>query len=229
MSDETPIRVAVADPDTLFRDLVAEALATEVDLDVVSRSARADTTLAEVRRWTPDVVCVSASVPVSGGARLCADIKRCLPSTKVVLTCDQPDNSVLLAAVRAGADGFVTKDEELDEMIGAVRMVHGGRARIPEGMLAVLLRDLIERRREEDSAVARFSRLTRREREIVGLLVKGYDRDAIARELTLSPHTARTHVQNVLEKLEVHSRLEAATLAVEFDLLDRFRIGSEDA
>jgi DNA-binding NarL/FixJ family response regulator len=89
-------------------------------------------------------------------------------------------------------------------------------------MLGSLLRDLIQRRRHEDEAVELFSRLSKREKGVLALLAEGLDNDAIARELVISPHTARTHVQNVLRKLDVHSRMEAARLALDYNLVERF-------
>ena len=93
-------------------------------------------------------------------------------------------------------------------------------------MLGELLHTLIRRRREDDAALARFNRLSRREQEVLGLMVDGLDHQQIAAELIMSPHTARTHIQKVLEKLGVHSRLEAARFALDNNLLERFPVRS---
>jgi two-component system nitrate/nitrite response regulator NarL len=91
---------------------------------------------------------------------------------------------------------------------------------IPRRMLGALLGRLIKRRREQDEALRLMSKLTPREREILGLLSKGSDNHMIARELVISPETARTHIQKVLTKLGVHSRLEAAAFVVKNGILD---------
>jgi two-component system nitrate/nitrite response regulator NarL len=87
-------------------------------------------------------------------------------------------------------------------------------------MLGALLARLIRRRREQDEAIRRMSRLTRREKEVLALLAGGADNDAIAQALVISPQTARTHIQNVLGKLGVHSRLEAAAFVMQNGILD---------
>jgi two-component system nitrate/nitrite response regulator NarL len=93
-------------------------------------------------------------------------------------------------------------------------------------MLGPLLKRLIVRRREQDEALRRMSRLTRREREVLALLAEGADNDGIAQALVISPQTARTHIQNVLSKLGVHSRLEAAAFVVQNGILDEL-VGAE--
>ena len=98
--------------------------------------------------------------------------------------------------------------------------MNDGETIVPGRMLGPLLQRLIRRRREQRDALDRMSRLTRREREVLGLLAEGADNDTIAERLVISPETARTHVQNVLVKLEVHSRVEAAAFVMRHDMLD---------
>jgi DNA-binding NarL/FixJ family response regulator len=98
-----------------------------------------------------------------------------------------------------------------------------GEAVVPRRLLGALLGTLIQRRRRDNEAAARFARLTRREREILTLVADGEDRQSIARALFISPQTARTHIQNMLTKLEVHSRIEAARFAHEHGYTDDLR------
>jgi DNA-binding NarL/FixJ family response regulator len=95
------------------------------------------------------------------------------------------------------------------ELVEAIRSVSRAEISIPSRMLTGLVRQLLTRRRERNDALSRFSRLTRREREVLGCLTDGADNEAIARSLVISPETVRTHIQNILAKLGVHSRLEA--------------------
>jgi DNA-binding NarL/FixJ family response regulator len=95
-------------------------------------------------------------------------------------------------------------------------------------MLGTLLRDLIVSSREEDVVVDRFASLSKREREVISLVAEGLDHEAISELLYLSPNTTRTHIQNVLRKLEVHSRLEAITLVTRYHLLERFATTESD-
>jgi DNA-binding NarL/FixJ family response regulator len=136
----------------------------------------------------------------------------------VLGTDDTPE--LLVAAIEAGADGYVTTDAAIEDLCAALENVAAGHAMIPPEMLGSLLRTLIERRREHSAAMERYLRLSERERQVLTLLVGGLDKEDIAAELVISAHTARTHIQNVLTKLEVHSRLEAVALAAELDLTD---------
>jgi DNA-binding NarL/FixJ family response regulator len=129
-------------------------------------------------------------------------------------------------SLEAGADGYAAEDVGLEGLAEAARRVQAGESVIPEGMLGMLLRSLIRRRREDDAALARFNCLSRREQEVLQLMVEGLDHQQIAAKLIVSPHTARTHIQKVLEKLGVHSRIEAARFALDHDLLERFPVTS---
>jgi DNA-binding NarL/FixJ family response regulator len=139
-----------------------------------------------------------------------------------VLVLGRLDQRSLLDALEGGVDGYLSIESGLDELGRAVDRVLEGELYIPSGMLGGLLRELILRRRDEDVVVRKFNRLSRREREVLRLMAQGVDPQKMAAALYLSPHTIRTHVQNVIDKLEVHSRAEAAALAVDFDLLSRF-------
>lgn len=126
---------------------------------------------------------------------------------------------MLLEVLDAGANGYLTRDAPLAELIRATRAVHGGETLVPPKMLGPLLSSLLRRKRDQDRAFERLARLTVREREVLALLAQGSDNDGIARALVISPQTARTHIQNILGKLEVHSRLEAAAFVTRSGLL----------
>jgi DNA-binding NarL/FixJ family response regulator len=132
----------------------------------------------------------------------------------VLVLAGEGDEETLVAAVEARANGYLTKTSSLAELIQATRAAYRGETLIPARMLGSLLARLIEKRRQRDDAMRQMSRLTRREREILVLLAQGADNDVIAQSLVISPRTARTHIQNVLAKLEVHSRLEAAAFVI---------------
>jgi two-component system NarL family response regulator len=125
----------------------------------------------------------------------------------------------LLAAVEAGVTGYITKDVGVVDLLEGTRVVHRGEAMIPGRMLGTLLTTLLERRRREREMLLRISRLTVRERQVLELLAAGAKNRAIAGVLMISPDTARTHVQNLLPKLGLHSRLEAAGFARQADLV----------
>jgi DNA-binding NarL/FixJ family response regulator len=141
-----------------------------------------------------------------------------------VVLSDAEDEQTLISAIEAGADGFITKGCPLSELIDAARAVHRGETLVPPRMLGALLQRLIRRRREQDVAIRRVSRLTPRERQVLALLAEGANNDGIAQSLVISPETARTHVQHVLSKLEMHSRLAVAAFVVSNGILDELAV-----
>lgn len=222
MTDGTPILVLLAEERPLFRSALRASLEAGGDIVVVAEAGSTQQATADIRRAVPDVAVVAANLPPTGGIGVSSSVKASDVSTRILIVSEEPDEETLVAAVEAGADGYIDWGHGEDAVRSAVRRLHRGEACIPPGMLGVLLRSLIRRRREDDLALDRFSKLTRREREVLALMVEGMDNPGIARALVVSPNTARTHVQNVLTKLRVHSRLEAAALAMEHQLITRF-------
>ena len=215
-------RVLLADDRPLVRAALRAGLEAEHGVVIVAEASSTAEAAFEARRFRPDVTVLDWHLPPDGGVAGCAMLKSGDVPTKVLVVSQAADEDSLLATIEAGADGYADWSGGLAGLAMDVRRLHAGEACIPPGMLAVLLRRLIQRGREADEAVDRFSRLSRREREILALMVEGLDNQAIARALVISPHTARTHVQNVLSKLDVHSRVEAAAVAMEYGLIERF-------
>jgi DNA-binding NarL/FixJ family response regulator len=175
--------------------------------------------LAEATRTQPDVALLDANLPNSDGLRTAAAIAEQVPTCRLIMLSDHEDEEILIAALEAGADGYLTKSSPIADLIDMTRRVSAGETIVPPQMLGALLGRLIRRRREHDDALRLIGRLTRRERDVLGLLAQGADNAGIAQPLVISPETARTHVQNVLSKLGVHSRLEAAAFVTQNGLL----------
>lgn len=209
----TSIGVVIADGQSLFREAVRVVLEAEPDLRIVGEARDGLGAVAEVERTRPDVVLLDAHLPNCDGIRATQLISERSPETRVLVLSSEEDLSVLAEALEAGASGYLTKTSPLSELIDATRAIHRGDAMVPARMLGPLLARLIRRGREQDEATRRLMRLTKREREILSLLSEGLENEGIAQALVISPETARTHIQNVLGKLGVHSRLEAAAFA----------------
>ena len=214
------IRVLLADEQSLFRDAVKVVLSSESDLVVVGEAGDGIQAVAEAERVQPDIALLDSGLPNCDGIRATQQISLKVPDCRVIVFSAQEDEQVLVQALEAGASGYLSKGAPLADLIEATRAVHRGEALIPPRMLGALLQRLILRRRERDDALKRMAKLTRREREVLALLAQGADNDAIAQELVISPETARTHIQNVLGKLGVHSRLEAAAFVTQNGILD---------
>lgn len=214
------IRVLLADEQSLFREAVKIGLSSQDDLTVVAEAADGLQAIAEVERVHPDVALLDADLPNCDGIRATQQISIRVPECHVIVFSAQEDQQILVRALEAGARGYLSKGSPLVALIDATREVHRGNALVPPRMLGGLLQHLIRHRRERDEAFRRIAALTRREREVLVLLAQGGDNDGIAQRLVISPETARTHIQNVLGKLGVHSRLEAAAVVIQNAILD---------
>lgn len=217
--ESPPVRILLADEHALFREAVRVVLEAEADLEVVGDVGDGFQALIEARRAKPDCVILDADLSNCDGVTATRFIKERLPECRVLVVADQEDQQTLVEVLEAGASGYLTKESPLEDLIEAVRAVHRGDMLVPPRMLGSLVAGLIRRRREQDAALRRMSRLTRREREVLALLARGEGNVSIARALVISPQTARTHIQNVIGKLGVHSRLEAAMFVTQNRIL----------
>lgn len=214
------VTMLLAHEHALFRAAIRAGLQDHPRVEVVGEAGNHPTLMSEADRLRPAVVLVDSAFPPDGGVKSCSDLKRRY-DCRVVIICPESDQLLLIRALEAGADGYINGEGRLGEIVEAVTTVQRGEAFVPPRMLGSLLRSLIERRRADDKALERVARLSPREREVYALLIDGHDHDRIAKHLVISPATARTHVQNLLRKLEVHSRLEAAALAINHGLAEQ--------
>jgi DNA-binding NarL/FixJ family response regulator len=217
---DAQVRILLADGQSLFREAVKVVLGNEPGLEVVAEAGDGLDAVAEAERVRPNIALVDLNLPNCDGVRATYLITERVPACRVVVLADEEDESVLVNAIEAGASGYLTKESPLAELIQATRAIHRGETLIPRQMLGPLLKRLIVRRREQDEALQRIAKLTKREREVLAYLAEGRDNDGIAQALVISPQTARTHVQNMFTKLGVHSRLGAAAFVTRNGILD---------
>jgi DNA-binding NarL/FixJ family response regulator len=209
------IRVLVAESQALFRQALTTILEEQPDIAVIGEAGDIERVVPEAERTQPDVILLDESLSSGSFGHTASLIRASVPQCQVVIIASKEDDAALLAAVEAGAVGYITRDVGVRDLLEGTRVVHRGEAMIPSRMLPALLAALLERRRREREALTRISRLTAREREVLELLGSGAKNTMIAKTLMISPDTARTHVQNLLAKLGVHSRLEAAAFVVQ--------------
>lgn len=214
------IRVVLVDSGEGSRTTLATSLDRLRDVTVAATADDADTALLQAERVTAQVVILTVSCTTSLDA-ICEALHDLEPAPKLLFVDDDADEEALLHAIEAGADGYAVRTNGDVEVGEAVHSIVRGEAVIPPAMLGSLLRRLIQRRRDAANAADRLVELTRREREVLSLLVDGLDQQGIAANLFISPETARTHVQRILRKLDVHSRREAIALVSQAGLADR--------
>ena len=214
------IRVLVADEQALFRQAVRIVLERERDLRVVAEAQTGSDAISEAERARPDVALLPVRPPRFEGLTATMTLRERLPLCRVIVLTDEGDPQILRKAIESGAAGYLTKDIPMSELTAGIRAVHRGDTLVPPDMLGELFDGFFARRREEGEALRLLSRLSSREQEVLGLLVDGAGNEEIGRLLVISPHTARTHIQRVIRKLGVHSRLEAAMLATQSGIVN---------
>jgi DNA-binding NarL/FixJ family response regulator len=219
-----PIRVMIADDHALFRRGLEMVLAEEDDIDVVGQASDGAEAVTVAGESLPDVVLMDIRMPKTSGIEACRSTKDVAPSAKIVMLTISDEEEDLFEAIRAGASGYLLKDIPLDEVAEAVRAVHGGQSLINPSMAGKLLtefatlakRDSFEDRTEHVAA----PKLTEREMEVLKLVARGMNNRDIAKELFISENTVKNHVRNILEKLQIHSRMEAVMIAVRQKLIE---------
>ena len=216
---DAPIRMLLVDGRSLFRQAVGGVLNAVDGLAVVAESHNPQQAVRDAHRTQPDVVVVDGDMDVNGLPDLVLSLKETAPGCRVLVLTTEERLAPLVDALRAGATGYLTKETSMSELIDATRCVHRGEFVVPPSMLAELLTTLVNQGGRTNDSIKTLSKLTRREREVLALLADGSNKDAIAEALAISPQTARTHVQNILAKLGLHSRLEAAAFARKHPIL----------
>ena len=209
-------RVLIVDDHRLFADAIQCAL-SEQGMETVEVVTRAADAVEAARQLRPDLVLMDVNLPDEDGIAAGTRILRELPTTNVIAVTASREPRAVTEAVRAGFAGYLTKDIPLSDFISSVLSGVDGRVVITRAVAPAAAGA-----RSEEEKEARFlaDQLTRREWEVLTLLVHGLRGTDIAERLSVSKNTARSHIQNVLTKLQVHSRLEAASLALRHDLVD---------
>jgi two-component system NarL family response regulator len=218
-----PIRVLIVDDHALFRRGLEMVLDEEDDIELVGQASDGTEATQRAAESLPDVVLMDIRMPKSSGIEACRAMKEAAPSTKIVMLTISDEEEDLFEAIREGASGYLLKDIPLDEVADAVRAVHGGQSLISPSMAGKLLTEfatLARRNEEQPPQQVPAPKLTEREMEVLKLVAKGMNNRDIAGELFISENTVKNHVRNILEKLQIHSRMEAVMIALRDKLID---------
>lgn len=210
-----PMRVLIVDDHRLFADALRPLLEAN-GVTVVGTATTARDAMALVRETAPDLVLLDLGLPDADGPEFGARILRERPIVKVLALDGLNHPYVIRDVIQAGFHGYLTKDIAAAQLIQAIRAALDGQVTIPHRLASAAAG---ARSSVEHAADTRMSRLTRRETEVLALLVEGVHTKKIAEQLSLSANTVRTHIQSILGKLGVHSRLEVVTFAVRHGLV----------
>jgi two-component system NarL family response regulator len=215
------IRVLVADDHVLFRRGLEMVLQVEPDISVVGEAGDGLEALRRAEELLPDVILMDVRMPKQSGIDACLAIKEAVPSSRIVMLTISDEESDLFEAIRAGANGYLLKDIPGDDIIAGIRAVHTGHSLISPSMASKLLSEFAQiSRREEEVPNPHAPKLTAREVEVLRLVARGMGNRDIGQQLYISENTVKNHVRNILEKLQLHTRMEAAMYAVRQNIID---------
>lgn len=206
------IRVLVADDHAVVRQGLRTFLDLQGEVEVVGEAADGEQAVAEAERLRPDVVLMDLVMPRLDGIGAIRRIRELAPDTRVLVLTSFLDDDKLMPAVRAGAAGYLLKDVQPQELLAAIRTVHGGEALLSPAVTTRLMEGLAQQ--GEGQTLPPGEGLTPREREVLVLVARGYANKRIALELGVAEKTVKTHVSNILAKLGLSDRTQAALFAV---------------
>jgi len=212
--------VIIVDDQELFRRGLTMLLAVEDDIEVVGEASDGIAATELAVGSVPDVVLLDVRMPKGSGIDACSSIKSAVPSAKIIMLTVSDEEADLYEAVKNGASGYLLKDASIDEVAQAVRVVADGQSLISPSMATKLLEEfkqISSPGRRNDLMVPR---LTDRELEVLRLVARGLSNRDIAKKLFISENTVKNHVRNILDKLQLHSRMEAVMYALREKLLD---------
>jgi DNA-binding NarL/FixJ family response regulator len=213
------LRVVVADDQALVRAGFRGIVAATPGFSVVGEASTGAEAVEQARRSRPDVVLMDVRMPTVNGIEAARRIRIAQPAVRILMLTESEDEEDLYGAVRAGATGYLLKEVAIDEIADAIRAVASGQALVSPSMTTKLLSEFnaLSRRLEEEHD---GRRLTDRELEVLRLIARGMSNKDIGIDLVIAENTVRNHVRNILEKLQVRSRVEAAMYAVREKLVD---------
>ena len=217
-----PIRVLIVYDHALFRRGLEMVLEEQGDIEVGGEGSDGNEAVEKAGDLLPDVVLMDIRMPRRGGIEACTAIKNAVPSAKIVMLTISDEEEDLFEAIKAGAAGYLLKEISIDEVPQAVRAVQGGQSLISPSMASKLITEFaaLAKRSAERQQQVPAPKLTDREMEVLRLVAKGLGNREIAKELFISENTVKNHVRNILEKLQLHSRMEAVVYAVREKLLE---------
>jgi DNA-binding NarL/FixJ family response regulator len=203
------IGVLIADDHAVVRQGLRTFLELQDDITVLAEAQDGEEAVAAAGRVAPDVALMDLVMPRVDGIEAIRRIREVSPSTRVIVLTSFTDDDRLLPAVRAGAAGYLLKDVEPQDLVRAIRTVHQGGSLLDPAVTGRLMAEVADRGRERSADA-----LTAREREVLALIAQGLPNKRIARELGVAEKTVKTHVGNILAKLGVTDRTQAALYAV---------------
>lgn len=212
----TPITVVVIDDHVLFRSGLRELL-QQGEIQVLGEASTAEAGLEAIQRHAPDVAIIDLNLPGASGHDAIRQVAAKAPRTQVLVLTISISEDDVVEAVLAGACGYLLKDASIDDILTGVRAAAAGESMVSPRMAKTLLEQI--RLHERSDTRPTVNDLSTREKEVLRLVAEGKDNATIAKELFISPYTVKNHISNILLKLQVENRIQAAVRAVHDSML----------
>jgi len=215
------IRVLIADDQALFRRGLNAVLEAEGGIEVIAEAEDGHEALVKAQELVPDVILMDVRMPRMGGIEATLAIRGVVPTSKIILLTVSDEEEDLYEGIKAGASAYLLKEISIEEVAEAVRAVNEGQSLISPSMASKLFEEFTKlARRASDVERSPMPVLTARELEVLGLMAQSKSNRQIAEVLFISENTVKNHVRNILEKLHLHSRMEAVLYALDKHMLD---------
>ena len=219
-ASSSPVRVLVVQDHPLLASAIARVLDSEEDLTVIGIARRGDEAAVLAAEQKPAVVLMDFRLPDLSGPAAAAKIRTAVPTAAIVFHSAEESEDALLDAIDAGAIAYLTKSATAGEIIEAVRKASVGEVLIPVGLFAKAIARQRKVGNEKQAREKLLAEFTPRELDVLRLLADGHDTQALAKLLGIAPHTVEWHVTHVIEKLRVHSKLQAVIAAARLGLIE---------
>ena len=213
------IRVLICDDHALFRRGLIMVLESEEGIDVVAEAEDGEEAIIKAEEAAPDVVLMDVRMPRMSGIEATRAIANAVPSAKILMLTVSDEEEDLYEAVKAGATGYLLKEISIEEVANAIRAVVTGQSLISPSMASKLRSEFNNLAKQAQQKV-HVPKLTDRELQVLKLVAQGMSNREVAEELFISENTVKNHVRNILEKLHLHSRMEAVVYAVREKMIE---------
>jgi DNA-binding NarL/FixJ family response regulator len=219
--DRRAIRVVIVDDHALFRRGLELVLSEDPEIEIVGEAEDGIQAIELADELEPDVMLMDVRMPRASGIEAARAVRAGHPDVKVIMLTVSDDENDLYESIKAGANGYLLKEVAIEEVPDAIRSVAQGHSLISPSMASTLLAQFnVLARRAEEPQAAPAPRLTERELEVLRLVARGLSNREIGAELYIAENTVKNHVRNILEKLHLHSRMEAVVYAMREKLLE---------
>jgi DNA-binding NarL/FixJ family response regulator len=211
-------RIVIAEDHTILREGLRALLSSSIDFEIVDEAEDGRDAMRSVEKHKPDLILMDLSMPRMSGMEAIREIKKRYPQTKILALTVHKTEEYILAALKAGANGYVSKDATHDELLLAIKSVLRGKTYLSPGISEKVIDGYLEGKKSIKSKTA-WDTLTQREREILKLIAEGYTNKKIADYLCISVKTIETHRANLMKKLDLHNVSALTAFAIEKGLV----------